>query len=176
VNKEYFNRQNTLNLIAFTGLHIIIFLMMIYYILLYLRGRYNIYGYYSLYLLALFLVGTAITGYGNYLIWPNMPKFNYYSTQFFMTLLFITFCLFSTKILNLKKFVPTINFILLGFTFLGIILLLGSFFLPRTFILKTLNILPSIAIFLAAIGAIISYKKKYLPAKYYLIGWSTFFI
>lgn len=172
---EYHN-QSSLELIAFSSLHIIILFVMLYHLTLFVKLRNNIYLYYSAYLLALFLTGISITGYGQQFIWGNSLIFNRYAPILSNVLLLVSFCLFSSQILSLKRHLPKIRITLLSISFFSVTAVPFVFIVDLSISIITFNMLPILAMLLSTIASIFMIRKKYAPAKYYLIGWTIFMI
>jgi adenylate cyclase len=134
------------------------------------------YLYYILYIIGVMFFSLMSSGYGFEFLWPNYPKFGN-SIMLFMTGFFFTFAgIFSAQFLKLKELTPLLYILLLGVTFIYFLAM------PLSFIL-TYNVLVKIGAYFALpftiitlLGGILSYKKGWKPARFYVLGWTTLLI
>ncbi len=167
-------KDNISSIIAFSFLHAIILIALLYNLTLFIILRTPLYGYYTFYLFTVLFVSLSITGYGYQLIWPNSPSFNYIAPPLSVNIMLFSFCLFTRHVLNLYKYSPFLNNSFKILEVFSIVLLITSIWINKSIHEQLLHIMPLIGILLAIIGTAIGIKNKYPPAKYYLIGWSCF--
>ena len=163
-------------LIAFSAMHLLILLILVYNLILYSANKKRIYLLYAFYLISVFFTGLAITGYGSLFIWSDKPSIHIYAAPISVSLMLCSFCLFTSEILNLKIFSKILHKTYLFLSVLGFILIFLIPFIPRSLSYQLVNILPMIAITLSVPGIIIGIKRNYSPAKFYLLGWIAFLV
>ncbi len=173
---DQYSRDNIFGIIAFSFLHAIILIFFIYNLILFIALKRAIYGYYSLYLASMFMTGLSITGLGYQLFWPSHPSFNSFTSIFFVSSMMVSFCLFTTRILNLKIFMPILYRLFIILAAIGPLIIVAILFLSRSLLIQLLHIFPLIGMLMAVMGAIIGIGRGYKPAQFYLMGWSAFFL
>lgn len=174
-DERFLQKENTLEILCFTGLHVLLLFLFFYNLLLFFKIRHIIYLYYASYLFFVFFLGLNITGYTSYFLEGKFIWLNKYSTLLAVTGMLYTFCLFTMDILQLKKHSRWVYFCFVFFVFLSPLVLGIVLFGTRALSFKILHVLPILAMSLAVIGAISVIKKGNKTGVYYLIGWVCFF-
>lgn len=176
IERKKYQKNFIIDLVLFSILHGIILLVLLYNIVLFLQLKESIYGYYSFYLVSLFLSALAITGFGNQFFFPRLGALNYAHIDLAVSCMLISFSLFTTQVLKFKFYSPSLNKIFLVISGIGVFFFFGSFvFELRSIIVKGLHLFPAIAMLLAFVGAVKVYRKGLKSAKFYLFGWTCFF-
>jgi hypothetical protein len=152
-----------------------ILVMAVYNFFLYLSIREKRYLLYVLYIISLGMWQFTFHNYGLKYLWPDSPRWNYYSPSFFLALFSFFLVLFTQAFLDLHKFMPRISrvLILLSALFLisGIIAVFDIGFAMKYFYALALTT-SVIAIFLLAI----SLKVNRRAALYYIGAFMGFII
>lgn len=173
---DSFQQSEILHAILFSLLYGIIICVLLYNLILYYHGRNKNQIYYSVYLLVVVITGITLSGFGYRYFWPDSIWFNYRAANLFVSTMLLFFCLFSERVLDLSVNAPRIGMVLKVFAGASLVLIFLSMLLSRQVMFVILHILPLFAMLAAFAGAVISYRKGYSPAGYYIAGWSFFFI
>ena len=150
-------------------------IMFFYNLLLFIVTRDNLYGYYLLYLIALLLF--QLTLFNIFSLYVSSTAFHLFlikSTLFPLIFLIFSITLFSIKFLNMFKF-PKLYKVLKLYLYLAPILAIVSY---NNWIINTFVVLLILSPwFLIVIGgAFWAWYKGEGQAKYYIFGWSFFFV
>jgi len=134
------------------------------------------YLYYILYIIGVMFFSLMSSGYGFEFLYPNYPKFGN-SIMLFMTGFFFTFAgIFSAHFLKLKELTPLIYILLLGVTFIYFLAMPLSFILKYNVLVKIVTYFALPFTIITLLGGILSYKKGWKPARFYVLGWTTLLI
>lgn len=145
----------------------------LYNLFLFISIRDKAYLYYVLYVVCVGLFLMAQDGSGFHYIWPMIPSFNFYSIPTFILLTVIFILLYTKSFLSVKQRLPLWNMLIN--VFIGIRILtyfLGLFIYKELFDILFIDL---IALMLAYLIAIISYKKGYTPARFFILGFTILF-
>ena len=127
------------------------------------------------------LVGTAITmlfhnGIGFWLFWENNPAFNDFILPFAGGLTNVFNLAFTISLLNLKSKFPKLHKIALGFVIINLLFTLAAPFVSYGSIIKPFMLVSFLVSIVCLIAGIQSLRNGYGPAKYFLAGWSIYFV
>ncbi|MEO8001679.1 MAG: diguanylate cyclase [Arenimonas sp.] len=135
--------------------------------------RESSYFYYVAYALAFALLMLSFSGYGFQFLWPRSPKWQNLSLPIALALLMASSVGFSRTFLNLKEKVPLLGklslFALPVALVLGLLACVPEMLMPATIALNVSLISFSIMI---TIAGILSAKRGYVPAIYFMLAWS----
>lgn len=159
-----------------TGIYLgIMIVMLLYNLFVYLSVRDKDYIVYCHYIFWVTITQATLLGFSHRFIWGN----NIWLSQHMMTLCGamsgIATILFAQVFLRTKYFTPKLNFALnlsIVAYVISIGLLIANF---RMEAYQMVNFIAVIGSILVIAVAWIIYRKKYKPARYFLIGWSIFF-
>lgn len=150
--------------------------MLLYNSFLYFNIKDRNYLFYIIYLSAVLLTQTSLLGYTFQYIWPNSPWIAQYSTFIHGPLVGITSLLFTREFLRTRHYYPkldkVITFFIVGYLLAVVLAFLQFFIISFTII----NSFAGICSLYMLILAILISRKKYKPAKFFLIAWSAFLI
>lgn len=171
IQRKLFNDQTIVLVVL--GIVSALFLL---YTVIFLYLRENDYFFYLIYALCSILVIGKINGLGFAWIWPDFPQLNRFSALP-DTLVTFTGGIFSLQYLRIRKFYPVLSYFFIGCIVLQavafIIVLLGY----NSFSLAITN---GVSLFFMVFsilgGLLVFFRKKYKPAKYYLIGWPILYV
>lgn len=157
----------------FYGFLIAIFL---YNLIIFTTTRDITFLYFIIYILGFGVLQGIEHGHAFLFLWPSNPEWQKISFIIFLSIAVSFGSLFAKSYLKTSIYSPPLNKYLLGISYTGMIIIFLSFFIDgRKINLFTifLALLSLISIF---ITAIIVYKKKFEPSKYFLIAWTFFMI
>lgn len=154
----------------------IIIVMFLYNLFIYFSVRDNNYLYYIAYLFFVGITQLILQGYTYKYLWPNSPWFANQSIILFGSSSGIAGALFIRHFLLVKKYAPLLN------KGLNIIIIIYLVAIPLRALgydslsYKIVNALAGIITVYSTIIAVIIVKKKFRPAKFFLLAWSIFII
>jgi signal transduction histidine kinase len=128
------------------------------------------------YVLFIFAVGgaqLALNGYGFVLGTDHWPWLNLRLTHFFGVFSGLTTILFVQNFLRLSRYVPWLHKLLNGYFLLYLVALVLAFLGRLEWSYQLINFCAA-AIFFCIPGAIITIRKGYEPAKYFLLAFTVF--
>ena len=173
---DHFSSKEKSNHMIYGLFYGMIFLIIIYSLFFYFSMKEESYLYYIAYIFLMGFYFAHLNGLSFEYLWPNSPKLNFWSTTFTLGLGTCSIGLFSRKILNIKEYSIVLDKIVLYSSITALSLSIGPFTLP-TKIAKGMTVYAIIIPFISSLFAgVYVYRKKYEPAKYYLISWLVFFI
>ncbi|MFI5452876.1 7TM diverse intracellular signaling domain-containing protein [Pedobacter sp. UC225_61] len=144
-------------------------------LLMFLAVRRRQYLFYILYILSVGLYEMSTDGIAFQYLWPNHPVWNEYAYGVALFFLSSFGLIFTKELLHVKIKVPTVNKLinlLLGIRFLFFLTCL--FYNPDWFKYKFLEFIPLSLCF--STGIYIWWKKKYGPARFFVLGYSFLFL
>jgi len=132
------------------------------------------YLYYVLYVFCFGLYEMSSDGIAFQYLWPANPWINQYAIAFFVCCVSVFALLFTKSLLQVKQREPKLNHILNIVIVLRILFFVYCLLFQQTwFIFKFVEVIPlSIAFF----TGIWLWKKKYRPARYFVLGYSFLFL
>jgi signal transduction histidine kinase len=144
-------------------------------ILFYFWLKESIYFYYVLCVFAIGLITAVDFGYTFQLFWPNTPGVNHFNTSFYCAAVYIV--LFTEKILNIKTNLPKFYYLFLAayfFFFVAFVFSLVGYYVVAIQIIYYMAIaIPFLAL---TSGALLFVRTKSETSKFFLIGWTGYFI
>ncbi len=150
--------------------------LVIYNFFIYFSFRDNNYLLYVSFILAYTMSQFTYNGLGYQYLWPSGNWCANFSYPFFMSIVFIPMTLFAKSFLQIKKYLPKVNFsisCLIGvYAFSAVSEPLVGMKLAST--LTTLCSLPTVSIIY--FSAIYTFFKGLRSARFFLLGWTVFII
>jgi signal transduction histidine kinase len=150
--------------------------MLLYNSFLFFNIKDRNYLFYIIYISAVLLTQTSILGYTFQYIWPDFPLIAQYSTFIHGPLVGITSLLFTREFLRTRHYYPKLdkglNFFIAGYLIAVALAFMQFFIISFNIINAFAGIL---SLYMLILAALIS-RKKYKPAKFFLLAWSAFLI
>lgn len=161
----------------FTGLYYGIFLIILLYnIIIYFYTKDSNYLRYLLFLMAYILWQSSFDGTGIEYLWNESPWIIEHGPNFWIALTGLTSLYFGRYFLNTPKYVPTMDKFILIMAWVAFAIAVSALLLPYgkviLFNATTAIITPT----LLFISGIMVLRNNYRPARFYVAGWTTFFI
>ncbi|MBF0352671.1 MAG: hypothetical protein HQM11_16685 [SAR324 cluster bacterium] len=154
----------------------IMFVMAFYNLFIFISVRDSSYFYYVMYILGLSLLGMAMNGLAYEYLWPDSPWLanNGLAFGLNLTLLFLT--LFAKQYLHTAHYLPRTNKMLISMTVWCVLLILLQPIIGYALSIR-IGVLTVVLLIITSMTAgVLSLKKGYTPARYYLLAWTTFFL
>jgi two-component system NtrC family sensor kinase len=155
----------------FAGIMVVMFL---YNTFLYITVRDKTYLYYIIYLATVIATQCSIQGYTFQYLWPNSPFMAQWSPFIFSPLVGVASAYFMRIFLNTSYYLPKLEKGFKYFTILYIIAFLLSVFKIFHVSYLMITACATLLSMYMLVGASIIFKKKYKPARYFLLAWSMF--
>ncbi|MBP3952497.1 ATP-binding protein [Bacillus suaedae] len=166
--------EKTLYEYGVLGLFIGIAVVMAFYnLFLYFSLRNKSYLFYVLFILVNLITHLAFTGLAYQFIWPESVWWNNRSIVFFMCLTNIVAVLFAKSFLDANTYIPRINILfnyLMLFNLATMVLLFFSY--PAALNISVASIACMSIVIM--IGAFISLRRGFRPARFFLLSWYVF--
>jgi two-component system NtrC family sensor kinase len=149
--------------------------MLLYNLFIYFTTKDTDYLAYCHYIFWVALTQATLLGYSHRFLWTDNVWLSKNMIIFCGAMSGIATIIFSKSFLHTRKFVPKLN-IVLNLTILSycvslVVLLTGN----KNVAFQVVNLNAAIGSILIIYVAWVVYRKKYAPAKYFLISWSIFF-
>ncbi len=168
-NHEYLSTKDV-NYGLYTGS---ILIMLIYHIFIYFSVRDRNYVLYICYILFTWLTQISIMGYTSKYFWHDNEWLHKNSVMIFSMVALIFGIFFTTSFLKVKEYLPKIALMYKLLLIFSITVLILSVLYENSMFFALMQIATLVSCILAYYTALnIYFKKKYLPARFYLIAWS----
>lgn len=176
-NQNYFNKY-AVNEYFLLGLYYgILMIMVLYNLLIFVSTRERVYIYFVLYILSCGFLSMVDDGMGFAYVWSELPSFSDYAAHFTRLLLLLSFVLYSRKFLQISILQPKIDKLLTWSVMLYMLIFTSEHSLSLSvlqqgyfpYIIKGLYLIPFLLIFL---GGMLSWKRNYQPARYFVFGFT----
>lgn len=151
----------------------VILVMLLYNLFLFLSVGDRSYLEYSIYILMIGGTQLVLNGYAPVFGSESFPWINLRLTHFFGVLSGLTTIVFAQNFLRLNHYVPWLNKLLNAYFFLYLVAFVLALFGLLVWSYSVINFCAG-AIFFLIPGAIITMRKGYEPARYFLIAFSVF--
>ncbi|MFH0977033.1 MAG: 7TM diverse intracellular signaling domain-containing protein [Spirochaetota bacterium] len=152
----------------------IILALLLYNIFLFFSLRDKNYLYYVLYLASYGLLQLLLNGLASEYIWPDLPWWSNRSMPFLISVVLLWVSRFSSNFLVCHIYAPKTDKFFSALIFISIAGMLWSLF--GNYYIALLISIGTMTLWIpAAISAgVISWRKGYRPARYFIIAWTTF--
>ncbi|MBN1497650.1 MAG: SpoIIE family protein phosphatase [Spirochaetes bacterium] len=150
--------------------------MVLYNLFLFITIRDASYLYYVFYVFCTTLSNMSFNGIAYQVLWPDSPWFNSISIVLMGNLALIGFLQFTRKFLSTREFAPSYDRVILAFIMLIVPFIAAIPFVPLSFSIISLNTLVLLTTMLAVAACIISIKKGYRPALFYIVAMFSVFL
>ncbi len=154
----------------------VIIVMVLFNFLIYTAVRDPAYLFYVFYILSFGLFQFALNGFGFEFLWPDLPFVENRVIPLFgiITVGFAT--MFSRVFLHTEVHAPRIDQLLLGLAWTSVPAVLVSAFTEYYISIRIGTIFSVFFAVLASTGAFLAWRLGFRPARFFLLGWSFFFI
>ncbi len=162
-------------LLIISGLYYGIFLLIFFYnlvSLIYTRSRK--YFLYLVFISSFIMYQLALDGIGIQYFWSEWEWMISHGSATMMGITTAAVIMFTREFLRTKEFAPRIDRALLVILFIMCLVTLAALFRPYSEMILIIATLALILPPLLLAAGIISYKKKFSPARFYIAGWGSF--
>jgi len=143
-------------------------------IFLFVTLRDRAYLYYVFYILSVGMFSMSQDGTGFQYLWPHFPQFNNYAPAVAVFFMVFSVLWYARKFLFIEINFPAFNKIIYGTLALRTLMfILGLTLMPYLLFIPWVDL---ILILIAYVAGILSWKKGFKPAVYYVIGFTFLFI
>jgi two-component system, NtrC family, sensor kinase len=165
------NKTRDFILGIFAGIMVVMFL---YNLFLYVTVRDKTYLYYIAYLATVILTQVSIQGYTFQYLWPGSPFMAQWSPFIFSPLVGLAAAYFMRLFLNTPYHCPGLDkglkFFVVAYSVSLVFAFIGIYHLSYLLITLTAT---AISLYMFAV-AVVVFRKKYKPARFFLLAWSLF--
>ncbi|MFN3427735.1 MAG: 7TM diverse intracellular signaling domain-containing protein [Candidatus Thermochlorobacter sp.] len=159
------------------GLYYGIFLVMVFYnAFLAVSLRDKSYAFYVLYVLGFGIFQLTWNGLAYQFLWPNAVWWNNLAPAFFIAFAGFWVANFSRSFLNLKKFLPAIDKLLIALTLFCVVAMGLSMLLPYIHAIRLVYAVPLTLLPIVIPAAVFCLRKGFRPAGYFLMAWTLFLL
>jgi len=160
-----------------SGVYYGIFLLIFFYnIIAFIYTPTKKYFNYIMFILTFIIYQLSLDGLGMQFIWSDWDWMVRHGNGTMMGMMIFFLVQFSRDFLVTAKHVPRLNKLLFGIALVMLIVMVVATFRPYRdvilFIAGTSVLLPLLLMF----SAIVAYKQKFYPARFYIVGWGAFLI
>ncbi len=173
---QAFSEQTANDRFGFGIYYGIIVVMIFYNLFIFFSLKDEAYLYYVLTIVSIALFQLAFNGLGFQYLWSSFYPFNDIAIPFSISCFSFISLLFARQFLHLNELLPKIDKLVFVFVGLVIIVLSLTFFLPYKVMIKVSSITGVLATTLLFYMGVMSYRKGYKSAIYFLIAWSLFWL
>lgn len=141
-----------------------------YNLILFFYLKDNSYLYYTLFLISLLMALLVDNNIAHQYLWPSQGRFNAIAGQFFFVLMVIFVLKFAVSFLVIREHLPKLNRVF------NILMIAAALIIPLEFInigiaARPLLIISVSSFTLIITSAVITWRKGYRPARYFLLAW-----
>ncbi|GAK57859.1 methyl-accepting chemotaxis sensory transducer [Candidatus Vecturithrix granuli] len=171
--------QQTERIQLFQGVFFgILFIMAGYNMFLFLALRDSNIGYYVLFILSYGIFQASSAGFATQYLWPNLVWWNHRAVLFFGSFGVGAFLKFTSAFLRTQLHLPKLHRIILGLQVIAIFFMIIILLPPVDvrIIFTPLVILTLTAMPVSLLAGVLSWRRGYHPAFYFMLAWSVFII
>ena len=154
----------------------ILMIMFFYNFFIFVSLRDKNYVFYLLYIVGITFAQLSQKGLGFEYIWFNYPFIENHALPFFVSLTIFSACLFTKYFLNIRFYSKYLDIYLNGLSASNLIALILSFFISYKYSIKLSSLIAMFSVSQILMIGFYSLSKKYKPARFFLIAWSTMLI
>lgn len=148
----------------------VLLIMVGYNLILFLYLKDRSYLYYVLFLFFLLMAFMVDDGFAHQYLWPKQGRLNAIGGQLFFVLVIMAALKFMTSFLPTKEYVPRLH-MTANVMFVAICILLPFQFIDIGITARPLLILTVISYILIVTAGIVTWRRGYHPARYFLLAW-----
>ena len=146
----------------------------LYNLIMYISMRQQQYLYYVLYNLSVGFFEMSTDGIAYQYLWPGLPEWNQIAYAFALYSVSIFALLFTRKLLFVKAKAPQLNQLIIAIIAIRTLFFIYAFLFDQT--LFNYKFIDAIPLAVAFYTGIYIYRKGYLPARFFVLGYSFLFI
>lgn len=154
----------------------LILLILVFSLVLFMAFRGLLFLSYFLYIASVLFAQLSLQGVAFRFIWPGSVEWNKVSTIFFVNMMFLALCFFTSVSLETRTHLPRLNLILRLFSFVALCLSIQSIFAYGTGVVRLTGILTAALPFVVIPIGIGAFHKGVEFARFYLLGVSCYLI
>jgi serine phosphatase RsbU (regulator of sigma subunit) len=173
---QAFTEQTASDRFGFGIYYGIIIVMIFYNLFIFFSLRDKAYLYYVLTIASIALFQLAFNGLGFEYLWGNFYSFNDIAIPFFIGSLALTSLIFGRRFLHSKELLPKTDKVILFYIGLVSIEVICTLFVPYKIMVKVTTITGVVGTLMLFYMGIMSYRKGYKTAMYFLVAWSLFLL
>ncbi|HZW12633.1 MAG TPA: diguanylate cyclase [Noviherbaspirillum sp.] len=164
------DREEQLWLGAYYGL---LAAMFFYNLMIFLSIRDVSYLYYLQYIGGWILFQMSLNGLAFEYLWPDNPWWGNRATPFFITFVSLGVIQFTRAFLQLKIYLPRLDFVFRIFLLLTIAMMAATFILSYGVVIRTANVLALIGLGAIFTTGIVSLRIGQVQARYFMLAWAV---
>ncbi len=173
---QAFTEQTANDRFGFGIYYGIIIVMVFYNLFIFFSLRDKAYLYYVLTIASIALFQLAFNGLGFEYLWRGFYSFNDFAIPFFIACLSLTSLVFGRQFLRSKELLPKTDKVVLFYIGLVSIEVICTLFIPYKIMVKVTTITGVVGTLMLFYMGIMSYRKGYKTAIYFLVAWSLFLL
>ncbi len=159
------------------GLYYGIFIIIFFYnSVMYYYTRERNYPLYLLFIASFIFWQLSLDGFGVQFIWTDWEWMLEHSAIIAIGCVAVTSLLFGRHFLHTKEYIPKMDRLLHGMMLLSASAVVAAFILPYRYVVIVDAFLAAVIPVLLLIAGILVWRKKYKPARFYILGWSAFLL
>ncbi len=153
-----------------------IFIMILYNLFVFISLRDRNYLFYILYVAGHGLFQLVLNGVAYEYLWPGLTWWNKHAEIFFGSFAMFWAGVFARGFLSTRLYTPKLDIALLFGIGLSAILSALSLIIAYSVTAKIINLLVLYQVIVTISAAVLCWKKRYKPARYFTIAWSSFLL
>ncbi len=170
-------KDKTIAEVFVLGLYYGIFLVMVLYnAFLAISLRDKSYAFYVFYVLGFGVFQLTWNGLAYQFLWPDAVWWNNLAPAFFIAFAGFWVANFSRSFLNLKRFLPAIDKLLIALTLFCVVAMGLSMLLPYMHAIRLVYAVPLTLLPIVIPAAVFCLRKGFRPAGYFLMAWTLFLV
>ena len=172
-SEELFTQSQSSWIIS--GIYYGIFLLIFFYnIIAFIYTPTKKYFYYIVFISAFIIYQLSLDGLGMQYLWSNWNWMVRNGSGTMMGMMIFFLIQFSRDFLDTAEHVPRLNKVLIGISLVMLVVMILATFRPYAEVILVIAGISVLLPLLLMFSAVVAYKKKFYPARFYIIGWSAF--
>ena len=169
--------ETQLTPLILAGLYYGIFVIIFFYnAVMYYYTRELNYPLYLLFIASFVFWQLSFDGFGVQFIWTDWQWMHERSAIIAIACVAVTSLLFGRHFLHTKAYIPKMDTLLHYLMFFSLATLIAAFILPYKYVVLADAFLAAFIPIIMLVTGILVWKKKYKPARFYILGWSAFLL
>ena len=167
--------SNEQYMLVLSGLYYGVFLIIFFYNLItFVYTRKKNYFLYLIFISAFVIYQLSLDGLGIQFIWPESYWLIHHGNGTMMGILIFTIILFSRNFLKTREFAPLLDKVLNFIAYIMFVVMVFATFRPYGDVVLYISVTAVFLPFLLISAGIIAYRRKFYPARFYVMGWGLF--
>ena len=172
--KLFFESQNSW---IISGIYYGMFLLIFFYnAISFAYTRTKKYFYYLVFISTFIIYQLSLDGLGMQYFWSNCTWMVEHGSGTMMAMMIFFIIQFSRDFLHTSKHTPTLDKLLILISFVMLVMMIIATFRPYGDVILIIAGVSILLPLLLIYSASIAYKRKFYPARFYLIGWGAFLL